>query len=121
MIEALAWAAFIEAGVRLAIPLVLAALGEMISERAGVLNIGLEGSIIAGALGAALGALATGSAAAGVLIGAAAGVLVGLAFAVPQGQPQLVQALNAALTRLESSGELETIMLTAFPLDPLGF
>ncbi len=44
----------------------------------------------------------------------------GLAFAVPRGQSQLVQALNAALIRLESSGELETIMLTAFPLDPLG-
>jgi polar amino acid transport system substrate-binding protein len=44
----------------------------------------------------------------------------GLAFAVPRGQSQLVQALNAALIRLESSGDLETIMLTAFPLDPLG-
>lgn len=44
----------------------------------------------------------------------------GLTFAVPRGQSQLVQALNAALIRLESSGDLETIMLTAFPLDPLG-
>jgi ABC-type uncharacterized transport system permease subunit len=83
MIGALAWAAFIEAGVRLGIPLVLAALGEMVSERAGVLNIGLEGSIIAGALGSVLGALATGSPALGILIGAGAGVLVGLAFAIP--------------------------------------
>ncbi|HKK91929.1 MAG TPA: ABC transporter permease [Longimicrobiales bacterium] len=77
------WAAFVEAGVRLGIPLVLAALGEMVSERAGVLNIGLEGSIIAGALGGALGALATGSAGVGVVAGGAAGVLVGLAFAIP--------------------------------------
>ena len=44
----------------------------------------------------------------------------GLAFAVPHGQAQLVQALDAALARLEGSGELETLMLTAFPLDPLG-
>ncbi|MEM6711636.1 MAG: transporter substrate-binding domain-containing protein [Pseudomonadota bacterium] len=44
----------------------------------------------------------------------------GLAFAVPSGQPRLVQALNAALSRLESSGALETIFLTALPLDPLG-
>ncbi|MFK7792110.1 MAG: transporter substrate-binding domain-containing protein [Devosiaceae bacterium] len=44
----------------------------------------------------------------------------GLAFAIPQGQPELVQALNAALARLENSGDLERIMLTAFPLDPLG-
>lgn len=43
----------------------------------------------------------------------------GLAFAVPHGQSTLVQALNAALARLEGSGELEAILLTAFPLDPL--
>ncbi|MBV6656274.1 MAG: transporter substrate-binding domain-containing protein [Devosiaceae bacterium] len=44
----------------------------------------------------------------------------GLTLAVPRGQPELIQALNAGLARLESSGELEVIMLTAFPLDPLG-
>ena len=44
----------------------------------------------------------------------------GLAFAVPAGQPNLVQALNAALWRLESAGTLETILLTALPIDPLG-
>lgn len=44
----------------------------------------------------------------------------GLTLAVPRGQPELLQALNAALARLEDSGELETLMLSAFPLDPLG-
>lgn len=44
----------------------------------------------------------------------------GLALAVPRGQPQLIQALNAAIARLEASGELETLMLTAFPIDPFG-
>lgn len=65
--------AFLEAGVRLGVPLALAALGETLSERAGVLNIGLEGSIICGALGAALAALATGSPWMGVLAGGLAG------------------------------------------------
>ncbi len=73
---------FLEAAVRLGIPLALAALGETVSERSGVINIGLEGSIIAGALGGALGALAFESAGMGVLIGAAAGMLVGAVFAV---------------------------------------
>ena len=74
--------AFLEAGVRLGIPLALAALGETVSERAGVLNIGLEGAIIAGALGAALGALDTGSPVLGVLLGGVAGAAVALVFAV---------------------------------------
>ena len=58
--------AFLEAAVRLAAPLALAALGEAITERGGVINIGLEGSIIAGALASALGALTWGS---GVRVG----------------------------------------------------
>ncbi len=82
MIEAFALVAFLEAAVRLSVPLGLAALGEAISERAGVLNLGLEGAIIAGALGGALGSLAFESAWAGVVVGAAAGAAVGLVFAV---------------------------------------
>jgi general nucleoside transport system permease protein len=74
--------AFLEATVRLAAPLALAALGETLSERSGVINIGLEGSIIAGALGGALAALAFGSAPLGVVGGAASGLAVALVFAV---------------------------------------
>ena len=65
MPEAIAITAFLEASVRLGIPLALAALGETITERSGVINIGLEGSLIAGALGGALGALTFGGAGAG--------------------------------------------------------
>ncbi len=72
---------FLASGVRLGIPLALAALGETISERAGVLNIGLEGAIICGALGGVLGALATGSPAFGILAGVMAGVAVTAVFA----------------------------------------
>ncbi|MBO22538.1 MAG: ABC transporter permease, partial [Rhodospirillaceae bacterium] len=39
---------FLESAVRLGIPLALAAMGETLTERSGVINIGLEGSIIAG-------------------------------------------------------------------------
>jgi simple sugar transport system permease protein len=48
--------AFMEATVRTATPLALAALGEVVAERAGIINIGLEGIILSGALGAVIGA-----------------------------------------------------------------
>ena len=62
----------------LAVPLVLAALGGAIHRRAGVVNIGLEGQMLAGAFIGVLASAASGSWLVGVLAGAGAGALTGL-------------------------------------------
>ena len=106
MAEPGAFAAFLEASVRLGAPLALAALGETVTERSGVINIGLEGSMIAGALGGALGALSLG-AGVGVATGALAGFLAALvfaAFAVGLGTDQIITGTAVTIGGLGLTG-----------------
>jgi len=71
-------AVFIGSTLRLAIPLLLAATGELISERAGVLNMSVEGMMLTGAFAGALGAWGTGSPMLGLAIGVLAVIPVAL-------------------------------------------
>ena len=64
----------LEAGVALAVPLLLAALGEIMAERAGVINVGIEGMVLAGALAGFAGSSAAHNPWAGALAAAGAGV-----------------------------------------------
>ncbi len=59
-------------------PLILAAVGGLLAERAGVVNVGLEGMMLAGAYAAAVGSLTAGSPYLGLLAGGLAGALLGL-------------------------------------------
>jgi simple sugar transport system permease protein len=64
-----------------ATPLVVAALGELVTERAGVLNLGVEGMMIMGAVSAFAAAQMTGSPYIGILAGIAGGAVFSLFFA----------------------------------------
>jgi ABC-type uncharacterized transport system permease subunit len=68
--------------VRLAVPYLLAAAGGVISERAGVVALGLEGFLLAGAFGTAAGGIVTGSSALAVACGVLAGAAVALLLAL---------------------------------------
>jgi general nucleoside transport system permease protein len=74
--------ALIFSTIRTATPLVLAALGGLYSERAGVINIALEGLMLAGAFTAAAVTHYTGSPWIGLLAGIGAGMLVAAIHAV---------------------------------------
>ena len=70
----------VSSGVAFAIPLLLAATGESISERAGVLNLSMEGMMLTGAFASVLASVTIGSA----IFGAVAGVVAGLIFGLAQ-------------------------------------
>jgi ABC-type uncharacterized transport system permease subunit len=65
-----------------ATPLIYAALGELVAERSGVLNLGVEGMMLVGALAAFAVGVSTGSLMLGYLAAVCAGMLMALIFAV---------------------------------------
>ena len=68
---------FLAGAIKLSVPLLLTSLGEIVSERAGVLNLGLEGIMIMGAFAGFLGAAVTGN----MWIGFGTGMITGAAMA----------------------------------------
>ena len=69
-------------GVRLAVPLLVASLGETYGQRSGVLNLGVDGIMLLGAFGGYYAVLQTGNVWLGLLVGVGVGIVLGLASAV---------------------------------------
>src|SRR5215210_175507 len=99
------------AAVALAAPLLFAALGELVSETAGVINIELEGMMLSGAFAGVLGAHLSGN----VWVGFVAAAAGGLVIAVIHGITSFVFLANQVV-----SGVVLNILalgLTSFGLD----
>jgi ABC-type uncharacterized transport system permease subunit len=74
--------AVVAGGIRLAVPLLVASLGETYGQRSGVLNLGVDGIMLLGAFGGYYTVLKTGSPWLGLLVGVGIGVIMGLVSAL---------------------------------------
>jgi ABC-type uncharacterized transport system permease subunit len=106
LLDILLSATFWAATVRIASPLIFATLGELICERAGVLNLGIEGIMVIGAFSGWMTVYQGGDLWAGVAVAMAAGMLFGLLHAVltvPFGLSQHVVGLGVTLLATSAS------------------
>ena len=92
------------AGIRLATPILLAALGEIFAERAGVLKIGIEGEMLIGALFGFLGAFYLKNIWLGLLVGMAAAALFSLIAAVMSITLQVDQVITGITLNILALG-----------------
>jgi simple sugar transport system permease protein len=99
---------FLAATVRTATPLVLAAMGELLVERAGLINIGLEGAILAGAFGSLVGATAGGvmGGFVGAVIGGVAVAALFALFVVWLRADQIITGTALTILSLGATGTL---------------
>jgi simple sugar transport system permease protein len=74
--------AVVAGGIRLAVPLLIASLGETYGQRSGVLNLGVDGIMLLGAFGGYYAVLKTGSPWFGLVVGVGVGIIMGLVSAL---------------------------------------
>lgn len=120
MIDPLVIDSFLGAAVRVATPLLLAALGEMIVERAGVINLGIEGGMLGGALAAAIAASSLGPWT-GLLAGALAGAVIALVFAAVTIAARADQIIAGTAITLGAVGLTGAIYASVFAAKGVGF
>jgi len=100
------------AAIRIATPLLLAALGELVAERSGVYNMGLEGMMLMGALTGYLAAFGSGSLWVGVAAAGLTGALMAFVFAVMVITLKVEQIVTGLAVNLLGAG-LSTYWLRA--------
>jgi len=111
------WKALILSTSLLATPLILAAVGECINERAGLFNIGLEGIFFLTVVIGVRGAEIIGSGVAGLLVGLLTGALIGFIFSVLSVYVRANQLVLGMGINLFAMGMLAYLLMSiwAFP------
>lgn len=99
---------------RVSTPLLLAALAGMVSERAGIVDVGLEGKMLAGAFAAAAVAALTGHAVPGLLAGIGASCLLGLVHAYASVTLRGSQVVSGMAINIIASGLTATLAVSWF-------
>lgn len=103
LLDILTSTALFAAAIRLGLPIFFAALGEIFAERAGLVNVGLEGMMLMAAFGGVLGSDLTGS--------AWAGLAIGLVFALVIAAIQSLVAINLGGDQIVSGIALNIAVL----------
>jgi len=101
-------AGFLAAAIRIATPLLWASVGEVIAERAGVINLAVEGAMLAGCLAAVFGAL-TGDPWTGVAAASMAGMAIAGGFAAVAVWGRTDQIIAGTALTLASVGVTGTL------------
>ena len=102
------------ATLRLAAPLLLAALAGLFSERAGIVDVGLEGKMLVAAFAAGAAAAVTGQALPGLLAGVAASCVLGLVHAYASVTLGGSQVVSGMAINIVASGLTATLALSWF-------
>jgi len=107
---------FLSTALRLAVPLIFAAVGGIYAERSGVFNLSLEGCVLGGAFGAAVGSYVTGSPFGGLALGLVVAALIGVllaGMAVGMAINQLVAGIAINILVLGLTSYLARLILGA--------
>ncbi len=98
------WSALLAAMLRFATPLIFGAMGGILSERSGIINIGLEGMMLMGAFFGIFGADVFGSWFVGIVVGVAAGAVMGLVHAFVSIQLRADQVVSGTAINILALG-----------------